>query len=770
MIDFHGPDLQGKDGPMSHLDLSLLTTYHEYQSFVGSGSSGQFAPSNRVLNLVDDRIVVDLVADLPQAAGDTRSSAGAEQTDSGVEALSYELTRLGAEVTGTWGAMVSALVPIPIIPQLAGLASMRSAMASMLSTNVGSVTSQGDAAMRSDVARSVSENDGAGITVGVMSDSYNALGGAAADVASGDLPEGVIVLEDAPNYSDEGRAMMQLVADVAPGAGQAFHTAFLGQANFANGIVRLANEANADVIVDDVFYFAEPMFQDGVIAQAVDQVVAGGTAYFSSAGNNARNAYESEFRNSGLLDPFFLSPQHDFDPGPGVDTFQEITVPVGQSFVMVLQWDSPFFSVSPGSGGSPNDLDVIVYDSTGTTPLAGGISRNIGGDALEIFQFTNFGGFGDTFNISISKFDGVDPGYLKYVLFADPGVDIVDFDSRSGTTYGHAFAAGAESVGAAFYAATPEFGVDPPVVEPFSSAGGSPDGLVTPIFYDTAGNRLATPEIRDDKPGITGPDGTNTTFFIPGVDVEPDGFPNFFGTSASAPHAAGVAALMLSAAGGSGSLTPTEVYTTLRETAIDMDDPATPGFDTGFDFATGFGFIDAEAAVAAVALPPPPVEAFPTPLNPVEPVGSLIYEGSVDKGINFPGDTDGFTILVDPGQTITVLVETEGSLEAMVDLYVVNDQGAQTPPVASASATSPGEDLLLQTVVTRATLAGNGPGPQTYLIDVAGLNQSTGAYTLQVILNSALEEELYGGSSNNTASTAAESRPVIYTAPECHRW
>ena len=58
------------------------------------------------------------------------------------------------------------------------------------------------------------------------------------------------------------------------------------------------------------------------------------------------------------------------------------------------------------------------------------------------------------------------------------------------------------------------------------------------------------PEVRI-KPGVTGPDGGNTVVLRrgPGLQVpgtpEPDGFPNFFGTSASAPHVAAVAALML---------------------------------------------------------------------------------------------------------------------------------------------------------------------------------------------------------------------------------
>ncbi len=107
---------------------------------------------------------------------------------------------------------------------------------------------------------------------------------------------------------------MQLIHDVAPGVNQAFTTALNGQAAFAQGILDLA-AAGADVIVDDVIYFAEAMFQDDNVAQAVDQVKAAGVAYFSSAGNSDRKSYESPFTPgpsfapgsqyfAGRLDPF----------------------------------------------------------------------------------------------------------------------------------------------------------------------------------------------------------------------------------------------------------------------------------------------------------------------------------------------------------------------------------------------------------------------------------------------------------------------------------
>ena len=65
-------------------------------------------------------------------------------------------------------------------------------------TNVGSVTSQGDSVHQADLVRGELGIDGTGITIGVMSDSYNNLGGAATDIETGDLPSGarINVLQD----------------------------------------------------------------------------------------------------------------------------------------------------------------------------------------------------------------------------------------------------------------------------------------------------------------------------------------------------------------------------------------------------------------------------------------------------------------------------------------------------------------------------------------------------------------------------------------------
>ncbi|MEJ7660354.1 MAG: hypothetical protein WKG07_12420 [Hymenobacter sp.] len=67
-------------------------------------------------------------------------------------------------------------------------------------TNTGRYSSQADYGLHANRVRAAKPTgyDGTGWRIGVMSDSYNSLGGAAAGVASGDLPANVLVLEDLP--------------------------------------------------------------------------------------------------------------------------------------------------------------------------------------------------------------------------------------------------------------------------------------------------------------------------------------------------------------------------------------------------------------------------------------------------------------------------------------------------------------------------------------------------------------------------------------------
>src|SRR5206468_2662119 len=150
-------------------------------------------------------------------------------------------------------------------------------------------------------------------------------------------------------------------------------------------------------------------------------------------------------------------------------------------------------------------VDIYLFNAAGDTVLAGSTGPNIGGDAVELFDFTNFGPTAD-FNLMIVNYvaeGGGLPSYIKYIQLGSSSVTPQEFDTASSTVFGHANAAGAMAVGAAFFRNTPAFGVNPPVKELFSSGG------PTPILFDTAGNRLVTPVIRQ-QPGIVAPDGVNT--------------------------------------------------------------------------------------------------------------------------------------------------------------------------------------------------------------------------------------------------------------------
>ncbi len=577
-----------RDVRMRRVGTELAALHGKYIAHRATGAQKAFVPNAGFLSVADDFVVIDAAAD-----GDTAELVAA-------------LTELGAVDIVAFKRVVSARLPLASIPDLGDVARLRFARPARSQTRVGTVTSQGDPSMETDESRISYFVDGAGVTVGVLSDTFDCgastPGDYATDIGTGDLPAGIEVLDDtacsAPGI-DEGRAMMQLIHDVAPGADLSFHTAFKGAADFALGIEELAGcppgsepgcspaADPADVIVDDVGYLATPMFQDGIIAQAVDVVAAAGVSYFSAAGNSARASWEgAPFVMSGFSPPGYGDGvAHDFDPGPGVDIYQKVHFPAGTT-VISFQWDQPFFSVS-GPPGAINDIDICVYaEPPGTAPLACGADPNFGGDPVEVFGFSGPG----EYNIVIVKFvpaGGPIPGLMKYVSF-NSGFEVLDSYAMTmaSTTFGQNNAAGAIAVGAAAYFETPEFGTDPALLEPFSSAGG------TPIIFDIAGDTIL-PEVRL-RPQIVAPDGTNTTFF--GSDYEPDGYPNFFGTSAAAPHAAAVAALLQDAFAGSGPagrLTPDGIEDVLTSSALDMG-------PSGFDFDSGFGLIDGHGAVGSV--------------------------------------------------------------------------------------------------------------------------------------------------------------------------
>jgi hypothetical protein len=656
----------------AHLHAFGSRSALQRQSPAGSKFDGALADLSRHLVLARPDHAVEDLRSLAPAVRFKQTAAGTPPlvmidavTRGDPQQLKAALVALGLQGASVYSNDVGGWLPVTQLDAASASTEVHSIRAAMPRTRA--VTTQGDFAQHSDLVRSGNSLTGAGVTVGVLSSSYDCypvyaqnnvpaagtagyanngfLATAATDISTGDLPSVVTVFEEADclNYgaptqlpfSDEGRAMMQVVHDVAPGAALAFYTAENSEADFAAGIGKLAapvasGGAGAKVIADDVSYFNEPFFQDGILAQAIDAVEAQGVAYFSAAGNDGSLAYENtapSFNTVSTTAPNAGQHLLNFDAsGATTTTSLPVTIAAlvpGEFVAIVVEWDQPYVTgAAPVNGvvtspGATSHIDVCITGASGNdlitdfnnNPVTCTGANATGADSYQIMIIGNpanakGNSAAETVNIVVGLADGTTaPGRIKVVVEDDgAGSTINAFQTNSATLQGHPGAAGAAAVGAAFYFDTPACGATPASLEYFSAQGG------TPILFDTSGNRLATPVVRQ-KPDFVGPDGGNDTFLgytltsagvtggllnttIAGCQNAP-AYPNFFGTSAATPHVASIAALMLQA---NPSATPTQIYQALRTSALPMGGGISPNFNSGY------GFVQANTALVVPTL------------------------------------------------------------------------------------------------------------------------------------------------------------------------
>jgi hypothetical protein len=488
---------------------------------------------------------------------------------------------LGGQVISSYPqyGSVRAGMPLTNMEYLASSASVTQVVQQETAIHsVGALTSQG---FISHDARTAVNNlavNGSGIKVGVLSDSASAAR-VAALIASGDLGPNTTVLanqQGPSNGTDEGTAMMEIVQDVAPGAQIYFATADNGVASFAANINALA-AAGAKVIVDDVTYFNEGAFQDGPIARAVNTVTAAGVAYFSSAGNSGNltdgtsGTWEGDFSSGGATVSPITEPGlvHNFGTVANPQNYDVLTA--GTTFIS-LKWSDPL-------GASTNDYDLFILNSAGTAVTAfSATAQNGSQDPYEAVSAST--GFAVGSRIVVVQFAGA-----TRALRVDTNRGQLSIKT-AGSTFGHNGGQNTTTVAATYWNSArtgtrPFVGAANPV-EVFNSDGPrkiffNPDG--TPI---TPGNFLFSTNggTTFPKPDITAADG---------VSAKTPGFNPFFGTSAAAPHAAGIAALVLSA---HPSKTGAQVVACMKAAALDNMAP-------GPDRDGGVGIPMAPAAINA---------------------------------------------------------------------------------------------------------------------------------------------------------------------------
>ncbi|MEO6683549.1 MAG: MBG domain-containing protein, partial [Ginsengibacter sp.] len=352
---------------------------------------------------------------------------------------------------------------------------------------------------------------------------------------------------------------------------------------------QLANDG-CNVIVDDITFITEPFFLKGTVDSAIAEVTSNGVVYVTSAGNFANKSYGAIFNPANA--PGGLSGKaHNFGGG---DVLQNVSLSGSPAspgiYTVVLQWVDDIYSLS--GEGTKNDLDIYLADENGN-PILGFNRNNLDGDPIEVLPFNVTNNTSTNILIINNSLNPSPNLRFKFVVFRGD-LKINEYSSESSTIVGHGNSEQAITVGAARYSKTPAYGESVPLLESFSSIGG---GIMATGFVS-------------QKPDLVGPDGVNTTVSFGNVDSEGDGLPNFFGTSAAAPHVAGAAALLLQAGKKfyNQTFTSATIKNTFQNTAIDMDAP-------GFDFSSGHGFINAYAALQTIANPSPQIDSLQF-LNP----------------------------------------------------------------------------------------------------------------------------------------------------------
>ena len=247
--------------------------------------------------------------------------------------------------------------------------------------------------------------------------------------------------------------------------------------------------------------------------------------YYTSVGNQARRHYQELYVDSGVDGAAFVGQSGSFHRfGPTQDTTDcyglgpaignPILVNPSNTVVVFLTWDDTW-------GAASTDYDLYLFDNATGQMVLGSTDDNVNvtGDPVEVVAVTNGFGSAKFIDVYIHNFqNAATPKALELFVLGGTACPIgtdPNFNTIASSVPAQSDAGGGVISAGAIDASDP--GTDD--IEPFSSHGPTNNGVV--------------------KPDVTAIDGVAVT--------GAGGFPStFFGTSAAAPHVAGLAALLLS--------------------------------------------------------------------------------------------------------------------------------------------------------------------------------------------------------------------------------
>lgn len=473
------------------------------------------------------------------------------------EAVAAELERYGIIIEGTYRDLIDIAIPMMLIERFAqttNAAEMFEQLTQLkhvvklrlpVSTHVGAVLSgpEGVQVTGADAWHAAGFT-GKGIKIGVLDlgfDGYR-------ERLGKELPEQVVaesfVRRREPDEANQvhGTACAEVVHAMAPDA--ELYLAYYDGSDVSEGrAVEWLLEQGVQIITHSATSVVAPMDGSGPDAEQVEEVFARGVLWVNCAGNYAYGHYRGQFLDDN---------NNGFQEFPNGEEAMGIRFPPGEQGIVALNWDD--------WQNSDQDFDLFLYDSSSNLVASSrnaqtGQSGDLPFEVLTLTQPSE-----DTYYVVIKAANATRA--VMFDLYVPDGE--VQFPSAEHSLGSPADAEHLLSVGAVNWQ-TGE-------LESFSSQGPTNDNRV--------------------KPDLSAPDAVTTASYAP----EP-----FYGTSASAPHVAGAAALVLSAF---PDFTPQQIVDYLLANALDQ---GAVGPDPVFGYGT-LHLPEPNVAQEPTLTSPPPTE------------------------------------------------------------------------------------------------------------------------------------------------------------------